>query len=201
MVPGRVGPPLAVALLSAAGAPPLLPWRTPPAPRIAAGRAVRAAWLRGLQFASPLGFGHLARLPAWAGLPRSLPVLACRHYPPPRRAWLPVSRPRDAGSLSGARGLARLPTARQPGRWRVLGPGQGPGWGTGDCQMVFPWAVLPDRLVGRGVVGVPARPVPGPADGTPGPTCWVLLELGDWGSRWGRGGGGIWCRGVAGAGR
>ena len=199
-VPGRVGPPLAVALLSAAGAPPLSPWGPPGAPRVAAGRVVRAAWLRRLPVASLFELGHLALVPAFAYLPRGLPVLACRHYTPPRRASLLVSRPPDVGSLSGARGQARSPAGRQPGRWRVSGLGPGPGWGPGTCQMVFPWAVLPVRLVGHGVAGVPARPVPGPADATPGPTCWLSLELGDWGSRWGFGLGGVGCRGVARAG-
>ena len=75
------------------------------------------------------------------------------------------------------------PVGRQPGRWRVPGPGPGPGWGSGDCQMVLLWAVLPVRLVGRGVDELLVRPVPGPADGTLGSTCKVLLEPEDWGSR------------------
>ena len=182
-----------MALFSAAGVPLLPPSRPLWAPCAVAGREVRAAWLRRLPVALPCGFGHLARVPAWAGLPSGLPVLACRHFPPTRQAWVPVSCPRDAGPLSGAHGLACSPVGRQPGRWRVSGPGPGQGWGPGDCRMVFPSAVLPVRLVGRGVVGVPAWPVPGPADATLGPTCWVLLEPGDWGSRRGCGRGGVWC--------
>ena len=90
-----------------------------------------------------------------------LPVPVCRQFPPPRWAWLPVSRTRDVGPPLVARGPARS------------GPAPGPGWGPGDCQMAFPWTVLPVRLVGCGAVGTPARLVPGPADGNPGPMCWV----------------------------
>ena len=158
-------------------------------------------WLRRLPFASPLGFGHLARVPAWAGLRRGLPVRACCHFPPPRQAWLPVSRAWDAGPPSEDRGLARSPAGRQPGRWRASSQGRGPSWGLGKCQMVFRWAVLPVRLVGRGAVRVSVRPVPGPADGPPGPTCWVLLDRGDWGSRWECWRKGAWCRGVLRSGR
>ena len=147
------------------------------------------------------GFGHLARVPAWAGLPCGLPVLACCHSSPPSRAMPPVSRPRDAGPPSGACGLACLPAGCRPGRWRAPAPGPGPGWAPGDCQMVLLWAVLPVRLLGRGVDGVPVWPVPGHADGTLGSTCRVPLEPGDLGSRLGCGHGDAWCRGVARAGR
>ena len=154
------------------------------------------------------GAGSVAALPAGctasrAGLPRGPPVPVCRQFPPTRRARLPVSRPRDVEPPSVARGPAHSPAGRQPGRWRASGsgPGPGPGWGPGDCQMAFPWAVLPVRLMGRGAVGTPARLVPTPADGTLGPMCWVSLELGDSGSRWGCWRGGVWCRGVARAGR
>ena len=67
--------------------------------------------------------------------------------------------------------------------------------------MALLWAILPVRLVGRGVQGVPFRPVPGPSDGTLGSTCRVPLKPGDCGSRWGCGRGGAWCQGVAPAGR
>ena len=203
VVPGRVGSLLAVALLSAAGVPAFPPWRPPWAPRVVAVRAVRAAWLRRLPVAPPLGFGLPARVSARAGLPRDLPEPVCRQFPPPRRAWLPVSRPPDVGPLSVARGPARLPAGCQPGWWRASGPrpGPGPGWGPGDCQMAFPWAVLPVQPVGRVAVGTPARFLPGLADRTPGPICWVPPELGDWGCRWGCGRGGVRRRGVARAGR
>ena len=49
--------------------------------------------------------------------------------------------------------------------------------------MALPGAVLPVRLVGRGVDVVPVRPVPGLVDGTLRSTCRVPLEPGDWGSR------------------
>ena len=156
----RLDPPLALVLLSAAGVPPLPLWHPPWAPRVVVGRAVRMARLCRLLCAPPHRFGHLARVPAWAGLQCGVPVLACWHSPPPRQAVLPVSRPRDAGPLSGASGLALSPAGRQLGRWRAPGPGPGPGWGPGDCLMVLLWAVLPVRLVGRGVDGVPVRPVP-----------------------------------------
>ena len=62
--------------------------------------------------------------------------------------------------------------------------------------MAFLWAVLPARLVGRGAVGMPARLVPGLADGPPGLMRWVSPEPEDWGSRWGCGRGGVPCRGA-----
>ena len=162
MVPGRVGPPLAVALLSAVEIPPFPPWRLPWAPRVVAGGLVRAAWLRRPSFAPPPGCGLATRALARAGLPGR----------------------RTAGS--------------QPGRWHVSGPdlGPGPGWGPGNCGMVFLWAVVPARLVGRGAVGVPARLVPGPADGLPGLMRCVSPEPVDWGSQWGCGRGGAQCRGA-----
>ena len=162
-----------------------------------------AAWLHRLPVAPPLGFGPWARVSARAGFRRGLPVPVCRQFTPPSPAWLLVSRPRDVGPPSVARRPPCLPAGCQPGRWRASGsrPGPGPGLGPGDCQMAFPWAVLPVRLVGRGAVGTPARLVPGLADGTTGPVCRLSLELGDWCSWWGGGCGGVRCRGVARAGR
>ena len=69
VVLGRVGPPLVVALLSAAGVPPFPPWRPPWAPGLVAGRAVRAAWLRRLPVPPPLWCGLPARASARAGVP------------------------------------------------------------------------------------------------------------------------------------
>ena len=201
MVPGRLGPPLAAVFLSAAGVPPASSVLS----TVGSSCCGWAGGTGGVAASSFIGVatrvGHLARVPAWAGLPCGLPVPACCHPPPPLRAVLPVSRHRDARPPSGARGLVRLPRGRQPGRWCAPGPGRDPGWGPGDCQMVPPWVKLPVRLVGRGVDGVPVRPVPGPADGTLGSTCRVPLEPGDWGPLWGCARGGAGCRGVARAGR
>ena len=91
-----------------------------------------------------------------------------------------MSHPRDVGPPSVAHCPARSPAGRQPVPWRASGPrpGTGPGSGLGDCQMAFPWAVLPVRPVGRGAVGAPARLVPGPADGTPGRCAGCRRSLG-----------------------
>ena len=198
VVLARLGAPLAPVLLSAAGVPPHPLWPLHPCPpwdlRVVAGRAVRVARLRRLFLASRHGFGHLVRVLAWAGFPCGLPVFACYHSPPRQRAMLPASRPPDAAPPSGARGLASSPAGRRPGRCRAPGLGPGPGWGPGNCQMALSWAVLPVRLVGLGVDGVPVRPAPGLMDGTLGSTCRVPLESGDWRSQWGCGRGGAWCR-------
>ena len=186
--PQRLGPPLAAVLPSATGVPPLPPWRPPWATDGAAASSLIGVATRVWQSGRGTGLG-------WP--PICLPVPARCHSPWLLRAVLPVPRPRDAGPLLGARGPVRL----SAGRWRAPGPGPGPGWGPADCQMVLPWAVLPVRLLGRGVDGVRVRPVPGPADGTLGLTCRVPLEPGDWGSRWGCGRGGARCPGVARAGR
>ena len=187
------------------GVPPHPPWPQHPRPPWAHcavfGRALRVARLRCLLSASPHGFGHLARLPAWAGFPCGLSVLACCHSPPPRRAVLPVSRPQDAGPPSEARGLACLPAGCRPGWWCAPGLGPGPCSVPGDRQMALQSAVLPVRLVGLGVDRVPVRPVPGLVDGTPGLICRVPLQPGDRRSRSGCGRGGACCRGVARAGR
>ena len=84
----------------------------------------------------------------------------------------------------------------QPGRWGVAGPGlgSGPGWGPGDCEMIFLWAAVLARLVGGGAAPMPVQLVPGPADRPPGPIRWVSPQLGDWGSRSGPGLGGARCR-------
>ena len=148
MVPGRVGLPLAVVLLSAAGVPPFPPWRPGWDPRVVAGRATRAAWPRRLPVAPPLGVGPLARVWAQTGLPRGLPVPVCRQFPPPRLAWLPVfalglwdplggSRPGALARGASAGTVARVGSGsgsrsgfggRAITRWRFRGPYRQSGW-------------------------------------------------------------------------
>ena len=119
--------------------------------------------------------------PTWPASPRLPSVLSAAAGlaagVPPLQCGIPVGSSRPRAFARGA----------SAGTVACVGSGSGSGPGPGDCQMAFPWAVLPVWQVGGGAVGTPALPVPGPADGTPGPTCWVLLELGDWGSRWGCG--------------
>ena len=132
----------------------------------------------------PSGAGASSTWPPSAGVP-PLPsaVAGLGAGVPPSGCGIPVG-----SSWPGA--FARGASA---GTVACVGSRSASGSGPGDCQMVFPWAVLLVQLVGRGAVEVPARPVPGPADDTLGPTCLASLELSDWGSRWGCGRGGVWC--------
>ena len=192
VVPGQVGPPLAVALLSAAGVPTLPPRRP---------RGFLALWLDRrcgrlgclvcqLRRRSDVAIWHGCRpgLASHVACQCSCAAISlCRGGPgcrcPALGMWDPVSSSQPGAFACGA--LA--------GTMACVGSGSRSGLGSGDCQMVFPWAVLTVWLMGRGVVGVPARPVPGSADGAPELRCWVLLELGDLGSRRRCGRGGVWC--------
>ena len=66
--PARL-PLLVVVLLSAVAVPPLSPWLPPWAPRVMAGLAVRAAWLRRPSVAPPLERGLPTRAAVRAGFP------------------------------------------------------------------------------------------------------------------------------------
>ena len=149
----RVGPPLVVAFLSAVGVPPFPLWRPPWAPRVVAGLAVRAAWLRRPSVSPPLGRGLLTRAAARAGFPglRTVGFQPGRWCVPgpglgPGQGW----RPGDwemmvlwavlSARLVG-RGASGMPVRLVPGpadgllgplRWASPGPGDwGSRWGCG----------------------------------------------------------------------
>ena len=158
----------------------------------AGGAAGAAAWsfIHVAEWVWPSGTGAgLGCLFPW---PASVRVLPFPSAAAPRAAGVP---PWGCGTPVGSPcpGVSRGASA---GTMARTAPALGAGWGPGDCQMALLWAVLPVRLVGLGVDGVPVWPAPGLVDGTLGSTCRVLLEPRDWGSRRGCGRGGAWCRGV-----
>ena len=146
VVPGRLDPPLAAALLSAAEAPLLLPWSTPWAPGVAAGRAVRARgcvvffWRRRLGLAiwhgcRPGLASHLACQCPRAAVPLrrggpccQCPALWMQDACPELVAWR--VRPRGVSRDSGVRRVRVRVRAgcRVTARWCLRGPYCRSGW-------------------------------------------------------------------------
>ena len=171
---------LVVVFLSAVRDPPFPPWRLPWAPRVVAGLAMQAAWLRCLSVAPPLGRGLPTRVAARAGFPGlptakrqqgwwSVPGLS------PGAGWQPGDREMTVllaiqAALLAGRGAAGTPVRLVPWSAGPPGPLCGASPEPGDLGSRFGfWAwgcTVPERRVLVVSVGVAAGAcVGGPSGG------------------------------------